>query len=169
RAEDELRNSEARFRHVIESNVFGIFFSDPSGRISSANDAFLAMVGYDREDLAAGRVDWSVMSPPEYSDLDAHAIVQIMSLGVCDTYEKEFLRKDGSRVFVLISVATFAGSDNGGVAFVLDISGRKRAEESLKQSETWLDAIFDASRDGIVVEENDLIVYANKALANLYG
>lgn len=168
-AEDELRTSEARFRRVIESNVFGIFFSDPSGEISFANDAFLEMVGYDRSDLMAGRVDWAVMSPPEYADADATAMVQIISQGACETCEKEFLRKDGSRVAILISVATFEGTEQGGVAFVLDISDRKRAEESLQQSQAWLDAIFDASRDGIVVEENDHVVYANKALANLYG
>ena len=168
-AEDELRTSEARFRRVVESNVFGIFFSDPDGKISVANDAFLSMVGYDRSDLIAGRVDWSAMSPPEYAAIDEKAILQITTMGVCDTYEKEFIRKDGTRISVLISVATFGGSAEGGVAFVLDISDRKRAEESLKQSETWLDAIFAASRDGIVVEENDHIVYTNQALASIYG
>jgi two-component system, cell cycle sensor histidine kinase and response regulator CckA len=166
-AEDELRKSEARFRRVIESNVFGIFFSDPGGKINTANDAFLKMVGYDRSELITGEVDWSLMSPPEYNAVDEKALAQLKSVGVCDPYEKEFIRKDGSHIPILISVATFEGA--GGVAFVLDNSDRKTAEESLKQSEAWLDAIFAASRDGIVVEESNHIVYANKASATLYG
>ncbi len=169
RTEDELKQSESRFRRVVESNVIGIFSSDASGEIAEANDAFLKMSGYTREELAAGRIRWTEMTPPEYRKLDEKALAELAACGVCETYEKEYIRKDGSRISVLLSCATFEGGKHSGVGFVLDNSDRKKAEESLKQSQTWLDAIFDASRDGIVVEENDHIVYANNALANLYG
>jgi GAF domain-containing protein len=65
-AEDELRQSEARFRRVVDSNMLGILFWALSGEITESNDAFLKMVGYTREDLATGRMRWTEMTHPEY-------------------------------------------------------------------------------------------------------
>jgi two-component system cell cycle sensor histidine kinase/response regulator CckA len=169
-AEDELRKSEARFRRVVESNMIGIFSWDLSGKITEANDAFLNMVGYTREDSAAGRLLWTEMTPPEYQEVDQNALAELAASGVCGTYEKEYIRKDGSRIFILLGCATIAGEEHYGVAFVLDISGRKRADEFLRQSESQFRALFQNALDAVLIAD-DLGVYldANPAACDLLG
>ena len=100
-----------------------------------ANDAFLRMVGYDHEDLVAGRIRWTDLTPPEWRDRDARLIQEHKVTGILQPFEKEYFRKDGSRVPVLIGAATFEEGGNQGVAFVLDLTERKRAEEALRESE----------------------------------
>jgi PAS domain S-box-containing protein len=168
--EDELRQSEARFRSVVESNVLGIDFWDLNGEITGANDAFLKMVGYTRKDLAAGQMRWTEMSLPEYHNLDEKALEELASTGVCETYETELICKDGSRVPVLLGLAMLEGERQGGVGFVLDISDRKRAEESFRQSDSQFRALFENGLDGVLIAD-DLGVYvdANPAACDLLG
>ena len=128
-AQDALRASEARLRRVVESSMIGIFFWDVSGAVVEANDAFLEIIGYDREDLLAGRVDWSRLTPPEQAAADRHAIQQLLETGRCTSYEKHYIRKDGSLVPVLIGGALLSDSKEHGVAFIVDLSERKQAEE----------------------------------------
>ncbi|MGA7938051.1 MAG: PAS domain S-box protein, partial [Kovacikia sp.] len=104
-AEEALRRSEARFRRIADSNIIGIIFSSSSGEIHDANDAFLEMVGYTREDLEASRVRWDAITPPEYSPLDAYAAQQLSLTGTTVLWEKEYIHKDGSRVAILIGCA----------------------------------------------------------------
>jgi len=119
-----------------------MFVCDLDGRIYEANDAFLSMVGYDQKDLAAGRLRWTDMTPAEWQHCDDKAIGELRTSGKTSLpYEKEYVRKDGSRVPVLIGGARFEGSPQG-VAFVLDLSDRKRVdaerlklEERLRQAE----------------------------------
>ncbi|WP_151635873.1 AAA family ATPase [Noviherbaspirillum aerium] len=128
RMEEILREREARIRRLMESNIIGIFFWDLHGGISEANDAFLHLTGYGREDLLCGRVRWAQMTPPEHLAADARAIEELRSSGACSPYEKEFVRKDDKRLPVLIGAALLEGSQENGVAFVLDLTERKRAE-----------------------------------------
>ena len=128
RAEEAARDSNARIRRLVESNIIGVFFWNLSGRIADANDAFLEMTGYSRQDLSAGEVQWTRLTPPEYAAADAHAIEELEQRGSLTPYEKEFIRKDGSRILVLLGAALFGGSQEHGVAFVLDLTERKRAE-----------------------------------------
>ncbi len=129
RVENSLRQSEARFRRVIESNIIGIGFWDVDGKITDANDALLEIVGYSREDLLSGRMKWKDMTPEEYTHLDDRVIDDLRTFGQCTPFEKEYIRKDGSRVPVLIGGALLEGSLDSGVFFALDITERKRAEE----------------------------------------
>lgn len=133
--ESALRESEARFRRLFESNIIGIIFPDLSGNIFEANDAFLKTVGYTREELTAGRVRWDTMTPPEYRPLDERALEELRTSGVCTPFEKEYIRKDGSRIPVLVAGALLEGSKERTVSFVLDLSARKQAEEALRESE----------------------------------
>jgi PAS domain S-box-containing protein len=135
RAEEALQESEAKIRRLVDSNIIGTFVWDFEGRILEANDEFLRMVNYDREDLVAGRIRWADLTPPDWRDRNNARIEQQKSSGRFEPFEKEYTRKDGSRVPVLIGGATFEEGGNQGVAFVLDLTGRKRVEEALRESE----------------------------------
>ncbi|MBC8120926.1 MAG: PAS domain S-box protein [Gemmatimonadaceae bacterium] len=125
----ELRDSEARFRRLVESNLIGIIFIDADGGITETNNAFLEMVGYTRADLEAGLIPWRDMTPSEHCYLDEQAATELRSAGVCTPYEKEYIRKDGTHVPVLLGAALLEGSGQNGIGFVLNLSERKRAEE----------------------------------------
>jgi PAS domain S-box-containing protein len=134
----ELQKREAKIRRLVEANVVGIVVGDLEGRIVEANGAFLRMVEYDREDLASGRLRWTDLTPAECRDRDERAIVELKANGVFQPYEKEYFRKDGSRVPILQGGALFEDSGNEGVAFILDLSEQKRTEEALRRSESYL-------------------------------
>jgi two-component system, cell cycle sensor histidine kinase and response regulator CckA len=170
RIQDELRQSETRFRHVVESNMLGIFFGDLGGEINEANEAFLNITGYTRDDLAKGRIRWKEMTPPKNRALEDKALVEVLTSGVCDPYENELIRKDGSCISILIGRAMFEREKNSGVAFVLDITDRKRAGESLKHSESQFRALFENALDALLIT-NDQGVYvdANPAACDLLG
>ena len=108
------------------------------GAITGANEAFLHMVQYSREDLDSGRVRWKDLTPPEWHECDYWAIAQLRTTGIVQPYEKEYFRKDGSRMPILLGGALFEGSENEGVAFILDLSAQKQAQEELQRSEAFL-------------------------------
>ncbi|MBH8562586.1 PAS domain S-box protein [Nostoc sp. CENA67] len=136
-AEAALRQSEAKFRRLVESNVVGIYFGDFSGRIYEANDAFLSLFGYTREELETGSMRWDWMTPPGYQDFDQQKIRELQISGVCTPFEKEYYRKDGTRVPILLGIARIDGTQENGYSacFVLDLTQRKRAEAALRESE----------------------------------
>jgi PAS domain S-box-containing protein len=138
RAEEALRESEAKIRRLVDSNIIGIFVWDFDGRILEANDEYLRIVGYDREDLVSSRIKWTDLTPPDWRDRNNARIEQQKGSGRFEPFEKEFTRKDGSRVPVLIGGATFDEGGNEGVAFVLDLTERKRAENTLREREAQL-------------------------------
>ena len=106
----------------------------PEGEIVDANHSFLKTVGYDREDLVAGQLRWIDLTPPEWRDRNALAHAEMAATGAIQPFEKEYFRKDGSRVPVLIGSAAF-DEQQAGVTFVLDLSERKRAEAEARESE----------------------------------
>ncbi len=165
RAEEALRASEVRFRRLVDSNIIGVITTDYAGRIVDANDAFLQMIGYTREDLVAGRLRWDQMTPPEYRPLDERATEELRKSGVCAPWEKEYLRKDGSRVPVLIAVALLEPDQGNSICIVLDITERKRAEESLRQLSGRLLHLQDQERRGIARELHDSTGQSLAALA----
>jgi len=131
----ELEQREAKIRRLVDANIIGIFIGNLEGRIVEANDALLRIVGYDREDLVTGHVQWTDLTPPEWRERDALAIEGLRATGAMPPYEKEYFRKDGSRVWVLIGGALFEQGANQGVAFVLDLTERKLAEAEARNSE----------------------------------
>ena len=131
----DLADREAKIRRLVDANIIGIFVADLEGRIVEANDAFLRILGYDRVDLVGGRVRWTDLSPPEWRERDMRTQAELNSTGIVQPFEKEYLRKDGSRVPVLIGAALFKMGGNEGVAFVLDLTERKRAENAMRESE----------------------------------
>ncbi len=132
-AEALLREREAKIRRLVDSNIIGIFIWKLQGQIVEANDAFLRIVGYDREDLVAGRLNRTELTPLEWRDLTDRARVELKMTGTIQPYEKEYFRKDGSRVPILFGAATLEGDEKQGVAFVLDLSDRKQCRAALKR------------------------------------
>ena len=134
----ELREREAKIRRLIDSNMVGIVFADRDSQVTEANDAYLEMLGYTREDVTTGQLRWREMTPPEWSEVSERAAVQMREKGTCDLFEKEYFRKDGSRVPVLVGVASYGAYPNETVAFVLDLTDRKRAEQERERLRTDL-------------------------------
>ncbi|MEA2884082.1 MAG: hypothetical protein QOH32_3338 [Bradyrhizobium sp.] len=131
----QLERHEAKIRRLVDANIIGIIIWDLDGRILDANDAFLRMGGYDREDLVSGRLNRTDLTPPEWRERDARTDAELKTVGAVQPFEKEYFRKDGGRVPVLIGLAAFGEERDQGVAFVLDLTERKRAEEALRGSE----------------------------------
>ena len=131
----DLEEREARIRRLVDANIIGIFIWTLEGGIVEANEAFLQMVQYGREDLALGRVSWTGLTPMEGRERDERSVAELKATGTVQPYEKEFLRKDGTRVPVLIGSAAFGERRDEGVAFVVDLTERKRVEEEARESE----------------------------------
>jgi PAS domain S-box-containing protein len=134
----DLEDRERRIKRLIDSNIIGIVIWDLDGRIIDANDAFLRMVQYERADLLAG-LGWFEITPPEWQEAHArYEAEELKTTGMMQAREKEYFRKDGSRVPVLIGAACFEDQPTQGVAYILDLSEQKRAEEALRSSESYL-------------------------------
>jgi PAS domain S-box-containing protein len=127
----DLREREAKIRRLVDANIIGILTIDLDGQIIEANDAFLRMVGYAREDLISGRMRWTDLTPPEWRASDAKRVDAVKLTGTSQQSEKEYFHKDGSRLPVLVGVARIEEDGNQAVAFVIDLSERKRAEAEL--------------------------------------
>lgn len=130
----ELTNGmKAKIRRVIDANIMGIVMWNLEGAIIEANEAFLRMVQYERDELLSGLVRWTDLTPPEWRDRDALALVALKTTGIFQPFEKEYYRKDGSRVPVLLAGAFLEGSEWEGVAFIADLTHQKQAEETLRR------------------------------------
>jgi PAS domain S-box-containing protein len=166
----ELQNREAKIRRLVDANIMGIFIWNLEGKIVEANEAFLNMVQYGREELASGRIRWTDLTPAEWRDRDARALTELMKVGTVQPYEKEFFRKNGGRVPVLAGGALFEESGHEGVAFVLDLSEQKRAEEALRQSEQRWRTAFENSAIGIMMRDREgRFIAANSVFQNMLG
>jgi PAS domain S-box-containing protein len=173
-AESKLRESEqrseARFRRLTESGIVGIVISDLHGGIREANDAFLSMVGYSRDDLLSGLVSGNALNTPERERTDAAARAELRAHGKARPWEKELVRKDGSRVPVLTAVVSLQDGTGEFVALVLDLSGLKRAEAALHESEARKSAVMEAALDAIVlVDHEGTITDFNPAAEKTFG
>ena len=133
-----LANRDKTLFRLIDANIIGVATCDADGRILEANDAYLDMLGYSRDDLASGQLGWRDLTPPEWEDVSVRAVAEIQATGRCEAFEKEYFRKDGTRVPILMASAAIDESQRRIVAFVLDLTARKRADEALKRSESHL-------------------------------
>jgi PAS domain S-box-containing protein len=131
----ELQKRDAKVRRLVDSNILGVFIRNHDGQIIDANEAFLRIVGYDRNDLVSGRLRWRELTPVEWREADDQREAELKSSGVAQPYEKEYFQKGGGRVPVLVGAATFDGTGDEGVVFVLDVTDRKKAEAEVREGE----------------------------------
>ncbi len=165
-AVDALTVSEARFRRLVESNIVGISFGTLDGTIREANDAFLKLLGYTVEELHAGALKWDALVPPDQEAVAGNAAQELLTTGVCAAYETELVRRDGSRVAVLVGGARLDDPDLDGVAFVMDLTERKRLEGSALQ----LASIVATTDDAIISKDlNGVVRSWNQAAERLFG
>jgi PAS domain S-box-containing protein len=134
----ELLDRDRMIRRLVDANIIGVASCDAEGRIVDANDAYLDILGYCRDDLTSGEIGWRDLTPPDWQAVSMQAVAEIQATGRCEVFEKEYFRKDGSRVPILMASAAVDESQQHIVAFVLDLTARKRAEEALKRSEAYL-------------------------------
>jgi len=171
-ADEALRKSDERLRRFYESGMVGVVNWNMNGLIEDANDKFLEMVGYTREELVAGRIDWIEMTPPEYRHLDEKCMQELIATGVNrDPFEKEYVCKDGRRIPVLLSGAVLDHDAVAGIAFILDITSRKKTEAALFSSEERYRRLFEVESDALLLVDWDSgrFIDANTAAVNLYG
>jgi PAS domain S-box-containing protein len=138
--EAALRERELMFKRLIDSNIIGIIVGGDEG-IEEANDIVLYMLGYSRKTLSAGEINLKEITPQEYGRLDKQAMAELMEYGASIPYEKEFIRKDGRRVAVLIGSALLDRSRSRWISFVLDLTERRRMEKALESRTTELERI----------------------------
>ena len=132
------RSKERKIRRLVDANILGICISNLGGAIIEANEAFLRMLQYSREDVVSRRLRWTDLTPAEWREQNERSVAELHSTGAFHPVEREYFRKDGSRVPVLVGGALFEKSGNEGVIFALDLTERKRAEEALRRDEAWL-------------------------------
>ncbi|MGA2598077.1 MAG: sigma 54-interacting transcriptional regulator [Bryobacteraceae bacterium] len=166
----ERKTSEDKFQRLVAANILGIFIGDVEGAcVAGANEAFLRMLQYSREDLASRRMLWADMTPSEWHERDERALASLKATGAAQPYEKEFFRKDGSRVPVLVGGALFEGGSEG-VAFVLDLSEQKRAEEKIREQEVEFRQMLDLTPQHVaVIGPGQERIFANRALLSYFG
>ncbi len=173
-AENALRSNQAGLRHLIRAGIIGIVRCTTDGKISEANDAFLAMVGYSRDDLQAGLLTRQKVRAPYNGQSDMLAYEQLVAEGVAQPWEGELVRKDGTRVPVVTTMAMLDPPNC--IAFVLDLTERKRAESSIRKlreerkQASQLRAFLESAPDAmIVVNRLGAIVFVNAQTETMFG
>jgi PAS domain S-box-containing protein len=161
----DLKRQEVRFRKIFDSNMIGIGFGSKDGGLIDVNDAFLNIVGYQREELLNGSMTWMDLTPPEQWELDWKALEEARQYGASQPYEKQYIHKDGHRLDVLLGASFLEGSDQEAVCYVLDITRQKQAEAALRQSEELYRTLVDCSPIMVwLADEQGRVIYMNNRL-----
>ncbi len=135
----DLKQSEAKFRSIFETNVVPIAYCHMGGQIIDANEHYLKLLGFSREELKAGTVRWDSAIPSDWKHMDEQVLEYLRRDGVCPPLEQEYMRRDGTRVPVLLGACLLPGDSEQVVAFALDLTERKLIEGELRKSRDELE------------------------------
>lgn len=162
-AEMALVASEFRLRRLVDSNIIGVIFWDESGQITDANDAFLKIVGYQRSDLVAGRLNRRNLTPEEQLASSEQLLNEMKASGTSSYCEKEYIRADGTRVPVLLGSVLLEASTTQGVSFVLDLTQLKQTEAALRESVSLYRTLTEVLKHHVWIARSDgFVEYVNK-------
>ncbi|KST65405.1 PAS domain S-box protein [Mastigocoleus testarum] len=168
-SEKALRESEARFRHIFESNMIGIGMWSGE-KIIDGNSALCKLLGYEPEEFHSGLISWREITPTEYREADNRSIAEVKANGFLNSFEKEYFRKDGSRVSVVIGGCSIGDNSSRGFFFVLDNTWRKQAEVELRESEERFRATFEQAAVGIAhIASDGRWLRANQKICEIIG
>ncbi|EDM36206.1 chemotaxis response regulator (methyltransferase) [Pedobacter sp. BAL39] len=178
--EQKLSSSERKFRKVFDSNVIGMLFSDLySGKILTANEAFVNMIGYTREEIENQQVSWQQITPEEYMEVGQAAVRQIEEHGVCPPFEKKYIHRDGRSISVLIGSALLDAEDsNEVVTYIINITEQKENEQRrmelqklIKKQQDEFYGIFKNAPAMITIRRTENLVYefVNNAFREFFG
>ncbi len=158
--------TQERLRKLVDSNIIGIVFGDVHGNIKDANESFLNLIGYTKQDLLSNSLNIAKITPKKYKNLFQQTVKSLPDGRSCATFEKEYIHKSGRLVPALVGVTTLGKAKEETVAFVLDLTERKLAEEKIKQQA----ALLDITKDAIIVYDfENIILFWNKAAEKIYG
>ncbi len=180
-AREAAEASEERFRRLVEANILPMAFRTFDGAIVEANDAFLAMIGFSRRELAEGRLRWDALTPPEHRPLDEAAARELRASGKAKPFEKEYIARSGVRVPILIAAALLpdrAGAEPLIATYYVDLTEQRRVAQTLErerlalaESEARLRAIFEGAPVGLAFAEapSGRITSGNSAFDRMLG
>lgn len=171
----DLKQSEAKFRSLFDTNIVPIAYCHMDGSVLDANDDYLELLGYTRDELRRGEVRWDQATPPEWKFIDEEGLDRLRRNGVCAPLEKEYLRRDGTRVPVLLGACLLPGESEQVVAFVVDLTEQKKLQEELRKARDLaetraaeLEAIYSTAPVGLCVLDMNLkYQHVNDRLASL--
>jgi PAS domain S-box-containing protein len=164
-----IQKSEDRLNRLTKTNLIGIFVAEVDGAILEANDAFLQIVGYTRDDLCGDKIYWRKITPPEYLQVSENSLKELQEFGQCQPFEKEYICKDGSRVPILINFTFFDDSQKKLIGYVLDISDRKQAETNLREKQELFNFFMNNSpMRAYIKDATGRYIYVNQVIEQLF-